>query len=431
MSRSTGIPRRHRPCRLLIPSLLLVPAGALAQAPDAGEALFQRRCASCHGEDAHGGEFAGGILDRVAVLDDASLEDLIQNGIPSRGMPSFDLDRAELIGLVAYLRKLRSPRSSREPREAVSVETPAGEAMEGMVLNRSFEDLQLLTPDGRVRLFRREGDDRYRPVTSEVEWPTYDGTYRGYRYTPLDQIDRGSVPLLAPRWIFTFQETSPLETTPVVKDGLMYVTSGNQCWALDAGSGRPIWHYGRPLTRGLVGNAVNGINRGVAVDESHVYMVTDHAHLLALDRFTGELVWETVMGDWRENYSATAAPMVAARLVISGTAGGDAGARGFLAAYAPDTGREVWRFWTAPAPGKPGSETWVGPAIEHPGAVTWLTGSYDPERETLYWTTGNPGSDLDGGVRLGDNLYSDAVLALDVHTGRLEWYYQFTPHDTW
>ena len=137
------------------------------------------------------------------------------------------------------------------------------------------------------------------------------------------------------------------------------------------------------------------------------------------------------MADWHENYSATGAPLAAAGLVIAGTAGGDGGARGFIAAYDPQTGKEIWRFWTTPAPGEPGAKTWDGPAILHPGAVAWMTGSYDPELETLYWTTGNPGSDLNGDVQKGDNLYPDSLLALDVHTGRLKWYYQFTPHDLW
>ena len=211
----------------------------------------------------------------------------------------------------------------------------------------------------------------------------------------------------------------------------MFVTSGNQCYALDAGAGRQIWRFSRPLTKGLVGNAAGGINRGAAVDRTHVYMTTDHAHLLALDRNTGEVAWETMMADARENYSATGAPLVAGGLVIAGVAGGDGGARGFLAAYDPKTGREAWRFWTTPAPSEPAASTWKGLALQHPGAPTWLTGSYDPELETLYWTTGNPGSDLNGDARTGDNLYADSLLALDVHTGRLKWCYQFTPHDVW
>src|SRR5262249_28647535 len=233
-----------------------------------------------------------------------------------------------------------------------------------------------------VRLFRRAGD-RVRPVTSETDWPSYDGATRGYRTSALTEIAPANVARLAPRWIFSFAETSPLETTPVVSEGVRFVTSGNQCYALDAGTGRQLWHFSRPLTKGLVGNAAGGINRGVAVDRTQVYLETDHAHLIALDRGTGEVKWETVMADWHENYGPRAAPLRAGGCGTAGTGGGDGGARGFPAAYDPRPGKEVGRFWTTPAPGEPGSETWDGPAIKHPGAVTWLTGSYDPSLETL------------------------------------------------
>ena len=209
----------------------------------------------------------------------------------------------------------------------------------------------------------------------------------------------------------------------------MYVTGGNECWALDAGAGREIWHFQRPRTKGLVGNAAQGMNRGVAWAGDRVFMVTDNAHLLALNRFTGDLVWETEMADWHQNYNATSAPLIADNLVITGTAGGEQGARGFVAAFSPEEGKEVWRFWTVPRPGEPGSETWGGKAIEHPSGVAWLTGSYDPELDMLYWATGNPGPDYNGEERKGDNLYTSSILALDPRTGKLKWYYQTTPHD--
>ena len=159
-------------------------------------------------------------------------------------------------------------------------------------------------------------------------------------------------------------------------------------------------------------------------------MATDNAHLLSLNRFTGEVEWETELADWQQNYDTTSAPLIAGDLVISGTAGGEGGARGFLAAFDQATGKEVWRFWTVPAPGEPGSDTWKGNAISHGGAVTWFTGSYDAEADVVYWQTGNPGPDYNGKEREGDNLYSDCVIALDRKTGKLKWYYQFTPHDT-
>ena len=160
-------------------------------------------------------------------------------------------------------------------------------------------------------------------------------------------------------------------------------------------------------------------------------MATDNAHLIALNRFTGELIWDTEMADWHLNYFATSAPLAVGNLVVAGTGGGEHGARGFLAAFDQATGKEVWRFWTVPKPGEPGSETWQGKGIEHPGAPTWFTGTYDSQLDTVYWPTGNPSAEYNGDDRLGDNLYSDCILALDAKTGKLKWYYQTTPHDLW
>jgi alcohol dehydrogenase (cytochrome c) len=261
-------------------------------------------------------------------------------------------------------------------------------------------------------------------------WPTYDGNQSGNRFSPLDQINTSNVQHLAPKWMFTISGAPrALEATPIVVDGVMYVTSVNEAYGLDAGSGREIWHYSRPRTQGLAGDAASGINRGVAVLGDRVFMVTDNAHLIALHRATGHLLWDVEMGDSRQNYGATGAPLVVNDLVISGVSGGDEGIRGFVDAYRASTGARVWRFWTVPAPGEPGSETWIGRAIEHGCAATWLTGTYDPGARLLYWPTGNPCPDYNGDERKGDNLYSASVVALDPDTGKLRWHYQFTPHD--
>lgn len=261
------------------------------------------------------------------------------------------------------------------------------------------------------------------------DWPTYHGNLSGNRHSPLRRIHAGNVAQLAPRWIFPIPNARRLEGTPVVVDGVMYVTAANRAYALDAQSGRPLWRYQRPLTRGLVGDAAGAINRGVAVLDDKVFMVTDHAHLIALHRLTGRLLWDVEMADYQRHYGATSAPLVVKDLVISGISGGDEGVRGFLDAYNASTGERVWRFWTIPAPGEPLSETWVGNALPHGCAATWLTGTYDPRANLLYWTTGNPCPDYNGDERKGDNLYSDSVLALEPETGKLRWHYQFTPHD--
>jgi alcohol dehydrogenase (cytochrome c) len=220
-----------------------------------------------------------------------------------------------------------------------------------------------------------------------------------------------------------------LEGTPIVVDGVMYVTNVNEAYALDARNGREIWHYSRPRSQGLAGDAASGINRGVAVLGDRVFMVSDNAHLFALHRFTGQLLWDVEMADSRQNYGSTSAPLVVDDLVIAGVSGGDEGVRGFLDAYKASTGERAWRFWTVPAPGEPGSETWNGRAMQHGCGATWLTGTYDPEARLLYWPTGNPCPDYNGGERKGDNLYTASVVALDPASGKLKWYYQFTPHD--
>ncbi|SPF47196.1 Glucose dehydrogenase [Candidatus Sulfopaludibacter sp. SbA4] len=261
-------------------------------------------------------------------------------------------------------------------------------------------------------------------------WPTYHGNESGNRFSPLNQIDTSNVSRLAPRWMFPVPGAPrALEVTPVVVDGVMYVTSVNEAYALDARSGREIWHYSRPRSQGLAGDAASGINRGVAVLGDRVFMVSDNAHLFALHRFTGQLMWDVEMADSHQNYGSTSAPLAVNDLVIAGVSGGDEGVRGFLDAYKASTGEHVWRFWTIPAAGEPGSETWGGRALEHGCGSTWLTGTYDPEARLLYWPTGNPCPDYNGDERKGDNLYTASVVALDPGTGKLKWYYQFTPHD--
>jgi alcohol dehydrogenase (cytochrome c) len=181
-----------------------------------------------------------------------------------------------------------------------------------------------------------------------------------------------------------------------------------------------------------MGDAAIGLNRGVSISGDRLFTVTDNAHVIALDRFTGGLLWDTAMADSSDHYGGTAAPLVVGDLVVAGISGGDTGLRGFLDAYHVATGELAWRFWTIPAPGEPASETWGGDRkiLERGCGATWLTGSYDAELDLLYWPTGNPCPDMNGDVRPGDNLYTDSVVALKPKTGKMQWYFQFTPHDT-
>jgi PQQ-dependent dehydrogenase (methanol/ethanol family) len=262
------------------------------------------------------------------------------------------------------------------------------------------------------------------------EWPTYNGSVSGNRHSALDQINRKNVARLAMQWSFTLPYFG-LEATPLVSDGVMYISGPSQVYALDARSGVEIWKYVRPrTTHPLVpGDAKGGANRGAALLGDRVFMTTDDAHLICVDRMTGALLWDVFMPSVQAHYGSTMAPLVAGDLVIAGVTGADEGMRGFVDAYHAETGKLAWRFWTVPKPGESGSETWKGGAIATGGGSTWLTGSYDPETRTLYWPTGNPYPDSDGSERQGDNLYTDCILALDLDTGKLRWHFQFTPHD--
>ena len=393
-----------------------------------GHETFVSRCAGCHGTDGNGGELGPAITTRVPLRSDQDLMAVIRDGVPAAGMPSFAmLTPSESSDLVRYLRTLQPRNGPPPPRVSVTIN---GRALAGIALNQTRSDMQVLGDDGKIHLLRKT-DGGYRTVTSQSDWPSYNGATSGGRYSALAQIDKTNIARMVPKWMFSLQNTPRLQVTPVVIDGVMYVTSANECYALDAGSGREIWHYQRPRTKGLIGNAAGGINRGVGAAGDRVFMVTDHAHVIALNRHTGALLWDTEMADWHQNYNATGAPLPVGNLVVTGTSGGDEGVRGFVAAFDQATGKEVWRFWTVPAPGEPAAQTWQGKGIAHPGGATWMTGAYDPQLDTLYWPVGNPGPDLIGDDRLGDNLYTDSIVALDARTGALKWYFQTTPHDVW
>lgn len=278
-----------------------------------------------------------------------------------------------------------------------------------------------------------------RPVTADRllnaeqephNWLMYSGQYNSQRFSSLDRIDRASVSDLQVEWVHQFETLSVVETSPVVVDGLMIVTeSPSNVIALDAATGRPFWRYDHPI-EGELALCCGQNNRGVAVLGDRLYHGTVDGRLLALDARTGSVLWNVEVGAPEEGFSITSAPLIVGDKVVTGVGGGEYGVRGYLDAYDAETGERLWRFYTIPGPGEPGNETWGGDSWRYGGAPTWLTGSYDPETNLIYWGTGNPGPDWNGDVRPGDNLYSDAVVALDADTGELEWYFQFTPHDT-
>ncbi len=260
-------------------------------------------------------------------------------------------------------------------------------------------------------------------------WVSYNGDYTGRRYSSLIEVTPANVSRLAAKWVFHTQNAGVLQVTPVVVAGVMFITRSNDAFALDAETGKQLWHRTRPLSEGLIDDASGHINRGVAVLGTRVYMETDNAHLLCVDARSGDVIWDVAYATGNKNYGATSAPLIVKDKVIVGTSGGDDGVRGFVAAFDATTGKEAWRFWTIPAPGEKGSESWPGDTWKHGGGTTWMPGTYDPELNTIFWGTGNPSPDFDGSVRPGDDLYTCSLLALDPDTGKLKWHFQFSPHD--
>ncbi len=265
------------------------------------------------------------------------------------------------------------------------------------------------------------------------DWPTYNGTLDGNRYSRLNEVNASNAARLQLKWMYPIPFDG-LETTPVVVDGVMYVTGNNQVLALSGKTGREIWRYERPKSAGntIASDAAIGVNRGVAVLADRVFYLTDDAHLIALHRLTGAVLWDVNTPDGAKGlYGGTSAPLVVGDLVITGVSGGDNGIRGYIAAYKAATGELAWKLYTIPKPEDtgPAADTWKGSALGLGGGATWLTGSADTEANVLYWAVGNPHPDTDGDERIGSNLYTNSDLAIDVKTGKMLWYYQFTPHD--
>ena len=270
----------------------------------------------------------------------------------------------------------------------------------------------------------------HKGLADPASWLHYGGDYSGTRHSPLTQITPANVGRLSVQWAFQTNQLGKFEATPLVINQVMYITGpNNTAWALDARTGRQIWSYRRNLPEGM--NICCGrVNRGFAVLGERLYMNTLDAHLLALDMKTGAVLWDVVIDDYKLGYSATSAPLIVKDKVVVGIAGAEYGIRGFIDAFDAATGTKAWRFWVVPGPGEKGSETWEGDSWKRGGGSTWVTGTYDRDANLIYWGTGNPGPDLFGDDREGDNLYTDSVVALDADTGVLKWYYQFTPHDT-
>jgi alcohol dehydrogenase (cytochrome c) len=276
--------------------------------------------------------------------------------------------------------------------------------------------------------------DRILKTNAEPQnWLTYSGSLNGQRHSLLTNITPANVKNLQLEWVLQSRAPSEVgskyESTSLVVEGVMYtVQPPNVIIAVDAVTGRVFWTYA--YTPAATARACCGrINRGLAILGHTLFMGTIDGNLVGVDARDGRLLWTTPIGRSEAGYSVTVAPLVVKDKVIVGPAGGEYGINGFLAAYDSQTGKQIWKFRTVPEPGEPGNETWAGDSWMHGGGSIWTTGSYDPEQNLIYWGVGNPGPDWNGAVRMGDNLYTSSVIALDADTGKLKWHYQFTPHD--
>lgn len=368
-----------------------------------GRALFRAHCEACHGRGASGGTAPALVgRDLAHGASDWALFQTIRNGVAGTPMQPHDFSRNDLWKLVGYIQEQVGASASEAAR--------AGSA--------SLPRLQV----GAAGLSEAR--------TASTDWPTYYGSYNGYRFSDLTQIDRKNVAQLQTRWIHQLPSRSArIEATPIVAGGRVFVTDPNgNVVALDGVTGTQLWKFSRPM-RAEVSLCCATANRGVALLDTTLYVGTLDAYLLALDATNGKLKWARPIANYRDGYSSTGAPLIVKDMVVVGIAGAEFGARGFIAAFDASSGEPRWRVETVPAPGQKGNETWAGDSWRTGGASTWMTGTYDPELDLIFWGTGNPAPDYDASLRAGDNLYANSVLALRATTGELAWYFQYTPSD--
>lgn len=256
-------------------------------------------------------------------------------------------------------------------------------------------------------------------------WPTFNGDYSGRRYSSLSQINQSNVRQLTLSWVLPTQGHD-IKSMPLLVNGILYFTTPDNTWAADARNGQIIWHYNRPSTGDHIGQ------RGVAMYKNWLFVATPDGHMVSLDAKDGKVRWDIELADPKLGYFATMAPLVVRNHVIVGVSGDVTDIPGFLLSVDPETGKTQWRWNSEPKPGEPGSETWPQgtDAIRHGGGMTWMTGTYDPELNQIYWGTGNPNPVLNGDIRKGDNLYTCSIVSLNPDTGKLNWHFQPSPHDT-
>lgn len=371
-----------------------------------GAKVFRSECSSCHGPDAGGGPGAPPLFGREFKHGDSewALYRTIRYGVPKTAMMDHPLPWRQIWQLVAYIRSIDVASSS--------LDVPPLTQARLDKLRVPFEDLAATTQPG-------------------ADWLNFSGSYSSARHSGLTQINRDNAGQLGLRWMVQLEDAADkIESSPIVRDGVLFMTiPPSTVIALDAANGHRIWMHEHPYERIGGGEGPIGQNRGVAVLDDHIFVGTWDAKLTALEAATGKVTWETTVDPTYPSSYISAAPLALRDLIVTGVGTASKDSRGFIAAYDAHTGQERWRFDSIPGPGIPGNETWSGDSWKRGGAGTWMTGSYDPQSDTLYWGVGNPKPDFDPNSRKGDNLYSDSVVALRGATGKLLWHFQFTPGD--
>ena len=367
---------------------------------EAGGHMFSQHCARCHGQKGTGA--LGPSLARFGYKigdSDLAIYRVLTDGIAGTAMVATNLSFAERWQVIEYLRSLQ--------------------------LHSDNDDNKENRPNIQVSSEQIETGNK-----SLGEWLSYSGSLSGWRYSSLMEITPANVSQLRVRWIHQ-SSTSELkfESTPLVVNDTIFVTEPPATVvALDARTGEEIWKYERIIPSSLP-ICCGNVNRGLAILDNSIFFGSLDGYLVAINANTGKVTWQTQVVRPSDGFSLTGAPLVINHSVVIGVSGGEFGIRGFLAAYDAGTGQQEWRFDTIPGPHEIGHETWQNEAWKDGGGPTWVTGSYDPELGLLYWGVGNPSPPFDGDVRPGDNLFTDSVIALHASSGKLAWYFQFTPHD--
>jgi len=366
---------------------------------DSGAHIYGSLCASCHGVNGRG-KMGPNLISSVGHKLDWNFFSAVKWGVPGTAMVAQPLADRQIWETHAYLKQLA--------RASIALVAPSVPRP-----RINIDSGSILASNGRPN-----------------EWLTFAGNYSGHRHTSLSGISKRNVRRLSVAWVAQLRSGMEfLESSPIVASGLVFVTeSPDGVVALDATTGRTVWHFRRPVPSELP-LCCGAVNRGTAILNDAVFVTTLDAYLVAIDASTGQKKWETKVADFRNGYSMTGAPLALADRIIVGVAGGEFGAGGFIAAYRASDGGLLWKFNTVPGPGEFGHDTWAGNSWKTGGALTWSTGAYDSKLNLLYWGVGNPAPTFSSKDRLGANLFSNSVVALDAESGTLRWHYQFTPGD--